>query len=95
MLPFARILFGEIFCGFGLCLKSDELEGHGWHSGGRSQLEVLRLLLVVVEHIVALLSEARQVQQPRGPRGSLRCFTGALVLSMPSMGLGSSDWADV
>ena len=70
MLPFARILF---LCG--LWPKSDELEGHGWHSGGRSQLEVLRLLLVVVEDVVALLGEARQVQQPRGPRGSLRCFT--------------------
>ena len=73
---------------------SDELEGHGWHSGGRSQLEVL-LLEVAETTSVALLWEARQVQQPRGSRGSLRCFTGALELRKPTkhgvgkLGLGA------
>ena len=73
---------------------SDELEGHGWHSGGRSQLEVL-LLEVAETTSVALLWEARQVQQPRGSRGSLRSFTGALELRKPTkhgvgkLGLGA------
>ena len=48
----------------------------------------LRLLLVVVEHVVTLLGEERQVQQPRGPRGSLRCFTGARVPGVGKLGLG-------
>ena len=40
---------------------SDELEGHGWHSGGRSQLEVLRPLLLAsrTQRRLALRSPGR------------------------------------